>query len=89
MAAIEQLEVLHQVAVSVNHPETISPRHVMDIDQTAHRDIVSAQVEPQVARSLNDSIATGVEKKLVNTIQLATYSVNSQKSRALMDLLMF
>lgn len=79
MAAIEQLELLHQVAVSVNHPETIGPRHVMDIDQSALRDIVSAEVEPHVAGSLNDSIATSVENTLIDTIQLATDSMNSQK----------
>lgn len=51
----------------------------MNVEKDALWDIVNTEVKRQAADHFNDSIATDVEEIFMDTIQLATDSLASQK----------
>lgn len=79
----------HEVADSINQSNETYPSCSMNVDQVALRGLDNAEVKPQVAGRLQDSIASTIEKSfmIAGAMLLATDAVALQKVSTLNELI--
>lgn len=82
-AAHENRQQLKEVTNSVNQSEVVEPGCLMNIDQATFCDVVSAEVEIEVADRLNGSSTTAGKDTIMNVFRLVTDYVPAHKKLTL------